>query len=80
MTPYNRVRGKAEGWNLVFQGVTFLPLDAAAPLIHLERNIAELSHKLFPRLTSRELPYKDVLDCIQFAYMRDTKGVYMAQE
>ena len=41
-TPRERVSGKAEVRNLTCRGLTLLPPDAAAPLIYLEGNIAEL--------------------------------------
>ena len=49
-------------------------------LVHLEGEISDFSQKLFPRLASREPPYKDALDWIYFFYMGDTKGVYMVPE
>ena len=50
--PYKRASGKAEGGNLTCRGITFLPPDAAAPLLYLEGNLAEFSRELFPWLVS----------------------------
>ena len=47
-----RKSGKGEGHNLTYWGLTFLPLDAAAPLINMEENIKEFSWRLSTLLTS----------------------------
>ena len=72
------VSSKAEGRNLTFLGITFLPKDATVTLFHIEGNVAEFSRQLFPRLASREPPYENALSWLQFAYTRDSKGAYMA--
>ena len=46
--PCKRASDKGEGQSLSFQGLTFLPLDAAAPLFDLEGIIGEFSKLFFP--------------------------------
>ena len=50
--PYKRASGKAEGRKLTCRGLTFFPLDATVPLLHLVGNLAEFSRQLFPRIAS----------------------------
>ena len=40
-TPCERESGKAKERDLTWRGITFLPMDAAASLVHLEGNMAE---------------------------------------
>ena len=62
MTPCKMDSGKGEGRSLSYRGLTFLHLDAAAPLFHLEESVGEFSKLLFPLLANREPPYKEALD------------------
>ena len=61
-TPRKRASGKGEGRSLSYRGLTFLHLDAAAPLFHLEESVGEFSKLLFPFMANREPPYKEALD------------------
>ena len=70
--------GKAKGRKLNCWGLTLLPPDAATPLFHIEGSAEEFSRELSPLLDSLEHPYKEDLNWLQFAYMGDSKGAYMA--
>ena len=66
------------GHDLACQGINFVAPDGAARLIDTLRNIAEVSQVLFLIFTGRAPPFKDTLDCIQFAYTVDRTGDYVA--
>ena len=68
--------------DLACQGLTFVPPDCASWLFWREAdgpiNGFEASTGLFPLLTSRELPFEEALDWLQFAYTADRAGDYGA--
>ena len=62
-------------------GLTFVPLDCASWLIEREEDIpitiSVVLKGLFTMLTSRETPFEDTLDWLQFTYTVDQVGDYV---
>ena len=73
-----------EYMDLDFRGLTFAPLDCASWLLRREAdrplNVFEALLDLFPLLTGQELPFKEALAWLQFAYTTDQTGAYVAPE
>ena len=67
----------AEGRDLYFWGMTFVPLDSASRLLENPKNIYELIQNLFLLLDVQASPYEKALDCIQFSYTGDQMGAYL---
>ena len=69
---------------LACRGLTFVPPDYASWILQREAyrplNIFEASKGLFYLLTSREPPFEEDLDWLQFAYTADRAGAYVAPE
>ena len=69
---------KGERQSLSCQGLTFLPPDAVVPLFHMEGSVGEFSKILSPLLADREPHYKEALNWLQFAFIGDPQGQYVA--
>ena len=66
------------GRNLAYQGMTFMFLEGAALLLESSCNIPETIQLMFLFLAIREPLFEEMLDWLQFAYIVDRTGAYVA--
>ena len=64
--------------DLLFWGMTFLPLESASLLLDSSLTISEASQTFFPLLSCQETPFKEAIYCLQFSYTADRTEEYMA--